>query len=278
MSESMEGIDPEAAPRAFEELLPLLDAQTEDRNAINTSIAKAIICAASVGRMVKQPEVRALFASLPATHFDMLHVDRLESAAMATWYAELCLRTASTMVSSAKLPEAVVAEATALKQRMFRVAEYNLDHIQEVVNELRSIRPGTGHIDLANDLMRLAVIFLAHADRLSLDTQRYQAGDTESARRHAHSIYQVLGDGRESNARYWGDYLSRAWTLLVTTYDEVSAAGRWLYRHDNGEARFPSLYAIGRQRRSKQPGDGEGGEDEEPASPTIPAPDPRAGA
>lgn len=263
MSESMEEIDPEAAPRAFEALLPLLDAQTEQRSAITTSIAKAIICAASVGRMVKLPEVRVLFASLPVTHFDMQHIDRLESAAMATWYAELCLRTASTMVSSAKLPEAVVAEATAVKQRMFRVAEYNLEHIPEVATELGSIRGGNGHIDLANDLMRLAVIFQAHADRLSLDTQRYQPGDTDSARRYAHSIYQVLGDGRQSNARYWGDYLSRAWTLLVTTYDEVSAAGRWLYRHDNGEARFPSLYAIGRQRRSRQPGDGEDGENGE---------------
>jgi hypothetical protein len=277
----MEEIDPEAAPRAFEALLPLLDAQTEQRSVITTSIAKAIICAGSVGRMVKLPEVRVLFASLPVTHFDMQHVDRLESAAMATWYAELCLRTASTMVSSAKLPETVVTEATALKQRMFRVAEYNLDHIPEVVAELDAIRPGTGHIDLANDLMRLAVIFQAHADRLSQDSQRYQAGDAESARRYAHSIYQVLGDGRQSNARYWGDYLSRAWTLLVTTYDEVSAAGRWLYRHDNGEARFPSLYAIGRQRRSRQPGDGEDGENREdggPVSPTIAGPDTRVDA
>ena len=54
--------------------------------------------------------------------------------------------------------------------------------------------------------------------------------------------------------------LLRAWSLLITTYQEVSAAGRWLFRHENGEARFPSLYTIGRQRRSRRPGDSDEGD------------------
>jgi hypothetical protein len=82
---------------------------------------------------------------------------------------------------------------------------------------------------------------------------RYKATDREDAGRLAQAIHQVLGDGQHSDARYWTDYLARAWSLLVITYDEVSATGRWLFRHEDGETRFPSLYAIGRQRRSRSP-------------------------
>jgi hypothetical protein len=273
MTDIMEGIDPEAAPRAFEAVLPLLDAWTGERCSTNTSVPKAIVFAASVGRLVKQPVMRAVFTTLPVTHFDILHLDRLESVAMAAWHADLCTRTAEALVSGAKLPPDFLAGATVYKTRMVRVIEYNLDDIKEVVTELDSIRPGNGHMDLASDLMRLAVIFKAHAARLSQDTQRYQASDAEAAMRYATTIHQVLGDGRRSDAAYWSDYLSRAWSLMVTTYEEVAAAGRWLYRHDNGETMFPSLYAIGRQRRRRKPADEAGQEpgNEEPASPTTPA-------
>jgi hypothetical protein len=37
-------------------------------------------------------------------------------------------------------------------------------------------------------------------------------------------------------------------------------AGRWLFRHENGEASFPSLYTIGRQRRSRRPDDSDEGD------------------
>lgn len=272
MTDIMEGIDPEAAPRAFEAMLPLLDAWTGERATINVNLPKVVVFAASVGRTVKQPDMRAMFASLPPAHFDMQYVDRLESAAMATWYADLCTRTASALTTGGKLPEEVEAEAILCKTRMARVIEYNLDHIKEVVTELESIRTGNGHMDLASDLMRLAVIFRAHAARLSQDTQRYQASDAEAAMRYATAIHQVLGDGRRSDSAYWTDYLSRAWSLMVTTYEEVAAAGRWLYRHDNGETMFPSLYSIGRRRRSRKPADEAGQEpgNEQPASPTTP--------
>jgi hypothetical protein len=58
--------------------------------------------------------------------------------------------------------------------------------------------------------------------------------------------------------RYWSNYLTRAWSLLVITYGEVSAAGRWLFRQENGEERFPSLYTVGRQRRSRRPDQNDG--------------------
>jgi hypothetical protein len=47
----------------------------------------------------------------------------------------------------------------------------------------------------------------------------------------------------------------RAWTLLADTYDEVSAAGRFVFRHEGGESMFPSLVTISRARPVRSPGD-----------------------
>jgi hypothetical protein len=267
MQEIIDVIPPEKARLAFEAMLPSLDAQNELRRQ-NTGLDRAIIFAAATGRMVQQPEVLARFASLPAGEFDIQHVHRLETAALATWYASLMLRSAS-VTAGVKIPESVVVEATALKHMMLKVLEYNLGHDANLNTELADIRQGTGYMDLASDLMRLATLYRAHAADLATDVRHYQADSAETAGRFAQAIHQVLGDGRDTSARYWSNYMPRAWSLLVTTYEEVAAAGRWLFRHENGEARFPSLYTIGRQRR-RRPDEGEGLPDGDDGDDSLP--------
>lgn len=256
MEDDIEGYDPEAARLAFEALQAVLD-QLDEVRAGSTDRRKALNHAASVGRAVKQPEVRAEFEALPAHRFDMGHVDTLETAAMATWYAAVRAQDASVLGSAAKLSDELVTEATTLKQRMQRVLEYNLDHLPAVSLKLSDIRSGTGHIDTSDDLMRLAGLYDEHAPTLVADTRHYQPADAATAKRVAQAINKVLGDGRSSDARYWAEYLARAWTFLVITYEEVSAAGRWLFRDENGEARFPSLYTVGRQPRRNRRDDDE---------------------
>jgi hypothetical protein len=247
----LDEIDPEALRRAFEALLPAMQAQTRLRRA-NTDLHKAIIFAASVGREVRRPEVRAEFARLPPECFDIAHLDRLEQAADAAWYAYAQLQHAAALHTDARLPAPVVAEAVALKQRMLRVLAYNLDHLDDVPILLADIRPATGYLDLPHDLLRLAGLYQEHAATLAVDVRRYQAGDAATAGRLALEMSQVLGDGMPSDTRSWTEHLSRAWTLLLVTYGEVSATGRWLFRARNGKARFPSLYTIGRRPRRKR--------------------------
>lgn len=250
MKNLTEIIDPDGARLAFEAVRPLLDAQTQTRRS-NTSLDKAILHAASIGRMVKQPGVRARFAGMPAGDFDQQHVERLETVALAAWHAAVSLESASVQTSGARISEADVAEGTKLKKRMIKVLEYHLGHLDEVAKELAAIRTGSGYLDLADDLVRLAALYLHHAADLGADTRHYRAADRDRAGRLAHAIHQVLGDGRDTDANYWSDTLARAWALLVATYSEVSAAGRWLYRHEQGEQRFPSIYTVGRRRRAR---------------------------
>jgi hypothetical protein len=258
MDEIIGDIDPNAASLAFEALLARLDALTEIR-ATTTDLRKSLIHAASVGRMVQKPEVKAVFQTLPAERFDMQHVELLETASMATWHTVLMQRSASVLSTGAKVPDEILAQGTMVKERMFKVVDYVLGHVGGIREQLADIRGGKGHVDLADDLMREADLYEAHATALVEDRIHYKAEDAVTARKLAHGIYKVLGDGRSSDARYWSEYQARAWTFLLETYDEVAAAGRWLYRHENGEALFPSLYAVGRQpRRSRRAEGGEG--------------------
>lgn len=55
--------------------------------------------------MVKTPEVRAAFLTLPADRFDMQHVELLETASMATWHTLLMQRSALVLSTGAKVPE-----------------------------------------------------------------------------------------------------------------------------------------------------------------------------
>lgn len=278
MQDIIDGMDPAKAALAFEETQPLLLALTALRR-LNTDINKAALAAAAVGRMVKLPDVRAEFAALPATRFDIQHVDRLESVALATWYASMRLRNAVATATGAKIPEEVMAEAVTLKTTMLRVLAYHLGDVKDVSEILADIIEGTGYMDTATDLARLGDLYEAHAATLAVDTMRYRPEDRDRAGRLAGAIHQVLGDGRHSEAQHWSDMQARAWTFLILTYDEVAVTGRWLYRHEDGETRFPSLYGVGRQRRRRPgqpdelpdelPGDEPGEPDDigEPAAP-----------
>jgi hypothetical protein len=255
MDEIIGDIDPNAGSVAFEALQPRLATLTEVR-ATTTDIRKALIHAASIGRMVLAPEMLAAFQTLPADRFDMEHVELLQSAALATWHAALCLRTAGVQGTAAKVPEDIIISSTEVKQRMIKVLDYVVGTVDGVGDQVADIRGGTGYIDRADDMMRLADMYDIHIDAISGDSIHYRDTDATTARTLAHSIYMVLGDGRSSDVRYWTDYQARAWTFLITTYDEVAAAGRWLFRHENGDALFPSLYAVGRQpRRGRRGGD-----------------------
>ena len=269
MEQLIASIEPEAAQQAFSTLKDRLDELDGYRRA-NTDIDRAAILAAAVGRMVRASELRARFASLPGAYFDVDLVDILEPAALATWYASLRLRDATVLSSAATVPAALVGEATTVKQRMMRVLAYNLDDDVDVASKLDDIRQGTGHVDLASDLMRLARLYDEHASALAQDNRLYRAGDADEARRLALAIHQILGDGLEGDREYWADYRLRAWSFLVNTYEEVSAAGRWLFRNDEPERHFPSLYTVGRQRRrpagNDDTGDGRDAEAGDPAA------------
>ena len=269
-------MNPEGARQAFEVLKPDLDALGEVRR-VNVNLQRAAIFAAATGRTLRTPAVRERFAALPASVFDISHVDNLEKVAMAVWHAVVESKRAAVGASQASLDSGLVEEASARKGRMFQVLEYHLGDDGAVRGELDAIRQGGGYLDLANDLIRLARLYEVHAHALAGDTRHYREPDREEAGRVAHVIMRELGEARSGDAIVWSDYVSRAWTLLASVYDEVSAAGRFLFRHENPDALFPSLVTVSRTRVGRAPGDEAAG-DEIADAPVVTPDDAAAGA
>jgi hypothetical protein len=134
------------------------------------------------------------------------------------------------------------------------VLAYHLDPASEEAAPLEAMGagPGSSYLRLAASLLWLAELYERHAGRLAGDAVRYRAEDCELAGRLAHAIHHQLGEPERPAVTTWTGHRARAWALLVTTYDEVRAAGRWLFRHENGEELFASLYTAGRGPRRRR--------------------------
>jgi hypothetical protein len=246
-------MDSERARDAFEELRPRLD-QLEELRRANVDVEKAAAQAVVIGHMVQDPEVREMFEQLSPRVFDMQHVDGLEKAALATLHTVVEHRDAAVHGSRARVPTDTLEAATTLKQDMLLVVKYHLrdEHHAAIIADIGA---GHGHADLASDLLRLSKLYETHHERLAQDQSYYRHEDAATAQELAHRIYTHLGGGTESDERTWAGYVQRAWTFLLDTYDEVSTAGRWLYRKDKGEERFPSLIASQRQMARRNSND-----------------------
>ncbi|MDI1477588.1 hypothetical protein [Polyangium sp. y55x31] len=256
-------VDHDAAKAAFEKLLPRLTQLPKDSlQSPNTSVDAAAIVALGIARELSAPEMRARFELLPKELFDIAALDDLEAASLATWYAATALLSAHAQGTEAKLPVALVDDATTLKARMLKVGDYHFDPATPTGREIADIRVGTGYRDLAQDLARLARIYRAEKKQLETDKVHYSAEDAARADELSHRILEELSASRSTEQALWAERVQRAWTLLLGLYGEVTTTVAWIRRKE-GASPYPSLVAAGRTTRKprsedaaeEQPGD-----------------------
>lgn len=281
--------DPAAGKKALEALAPELDRLAEaELTTVRMDVEAATYAALGVVGFVSSPDVRARFARLPREEFDVTHVDELELACFAALHALAEARAAGALETEARLPVALVTEALEVEARMQALCEYQLADDPAIKPELDRLRPGTGHRDLANDLLGYARIYELRADVVKADPKHYRADDAARARELAGAMIQKLSTAMTPRARQAFDRYVRVWTLLCLHYEEVRAAALWLWRKSSRiQERFPSLFAVGRPNSGRTrkeapkggegdgPGDGGGGGgsgsgDEPGATPVVP--------
>lgn len=252
--------DPAAGKQALEalgaELAALGDAEIGN---LRVDVEAATYAALGVAGFIGAPEVKARFERLPPEEFDMTAVSGLGTACFATLYALAEARAAGALESEARIAPEVAAEAAEVEARMQALCEYQLQDDPEIRPELDRLRPGVGHRDLANDLLGYARIYDLRADLVKGDQKHYRPTDAARARELAGKLIQALSAAMTPRARAAYDSYSRAWALLRRRYDEVRAAGLWLFRADAArDERFPSLFAAARPNggRPKKPSPG----------------------
>jgi hypothetical protein len=231
------GVPAEAA-KAFAEVEPSLAAlKPEELAPINTDIPRAV--AVAVGAVPHLARLRASAAKLPG--FDIAHLDRLGTYALAAWYAHLLALPA---VVESELA-ALLDEARPLRESMLLSSEL-LAHTGLFDRDaVKAIRAGQGNLDTANDLVALAALFTSGWSQVENKTP-IEWAQVERAAQLGPRILIALGardvPGVPSpGAADPAERRHRAYTLFVTYL-------RW----DEGDADeiAPSLFANRSPRKA----------------------------
>ena len=187
--------------------------------------------------------------SLPSAEFDFSAVADLKPGALACMASQAQLAASSAQAVTVRLPADLLDEATALKVRMLKVCAYQFADDARLGPEIADIRAGTGYLDLAEDLLRLAALYQTEATTLALDGRYY---DRKDGARASVLSERITGELRHApTANIARDLTWRAYAFLEARYEEVASACRFLERNSDGEEHFPSLRAATGQGRKR---------------------------
>jgi len=248
--------DPAAGKAALESLAPKLNALRPDElSTTRTDIESGALAALAVYAFAMEPSRHARFLKLhDAEEFDIAHLHGLKDLCFAVLFARSAAKHDRSLASDAKLSAALLSEALTVERRMQSLCEYHLSDDPAINQELALLRPGSGHNDLAYDLLGYADLYEKHAAIITLDPKHYRATDIADARRIAGEILSALSKALSPKERDAQEQLARSWTLLHRAYVEVRETGLFLLRRDpQKDLLFPSLFTVGRQSaRSKK--------------------------
>lgn len=170
-------------------------------------------------------------------------MDRLDAAAQALWVILTDVDSA-TLESTLLLDADLVDRATTRRAEMIRVVTYFGHGDERIATEIADIRRGTGHEDLAVDLERLAKLYHQLAPQLGEGALGFTLDDATGAIADANTILSTIAAHRALNADTLREQSSRLQALIRIDWDALVAAGRFVFRDDGPEARFPSLRTL----------------------------------
>ncbi|HEU4406157.1 MAG TPA: hypothetical protein VFS43_12910 [Polyangiaceae bacterium] len=141
-----------SAEACFERLRPTFEAvAAEQLRQPNLDLQQAAVVALRIDERLREPGDRARIEAMAAAGkgghavIDLALIDGLADVAIASWYVRSRLLLAGATHSEAQLPVGLAEQATALRARMLKAIEYNLDHLPGLMAELAAVRSGTGY-------------------------------------------------------------------------------------------------------------------------------------
>lgn len=129
-----------------------------------------------------------------------------------------------------KVDPVTVDQATETKKRMLKCTSYILEGNEDAEREIADIRRGTGYLDTARDLVRLAALYGVHGKVLSKDPKNYVATDHDDALRLAKSIRDQYRAAQSSSAPFVA-LQPKVFTEVARLYNEVRAAAVFIFRN-----------------------------------------------
>ncbi|AUX23596.1 hypothetical protein SOCEGT47_041230 [Sorangium cellulosum] len=255
---------PPQAAAAFDRILPEIDALSADALVpINLDIPRAV--SQVLGVLPGLLALRPTIAERLPTH-DVGVLDRLETYALAAWYAHL-LWLSSGGAENALKP--LLAEAVPLRENLLSDAGALARRGLLDADAVAEVRAGHGHMDTANDLVALSALFSASWPEIASKTAATE-DEVKRAGELGPLLLAALGVREHGAAPLPTDATdkrARAFSLFVRAYDQTRRAVAYL-RWDEGDADeiAPSLYK-GRRGRGASSSDTDEQEAAPPAQP-----------
>ncbi len=241
-------------------LMPLLDRYATDAARVPrpdlADISEVLLRAHAHATL---PAIATRWGRIPSDELDPNLIPALRVFGVACRAVVAALASSDAQESRARLPVALVQQATALKSRVQRYLEYHLADSNVAQRELESIRAGSGHVDLESDLRRYAVLIKNNTALISGD-RNFIATDTVDCERTADNIARELAS-TSSSPTPWVD---RLWSAIRHVYaDDVRPTAEWLFRKTPSQLdSYPSIFVgFGRPKSV--------GSDTAPAAPPV---------
>ena len=235
-----------SAEECFTRQTPALDALApSDMRTPTIDVQEAAIIVIGIEAMLREPAMKAKIAALgKANLVNVALIEALPEVARSAWFSRYRLLQVSVTHSEAALPVSLVNDSLKVRRRMLKTLDYNLDEDPEDIARLTAIHIGTGHLDMANDLLACADFYRERKGDIDHDKKNYRKTDEADARRLADKILRLLGAVTTPEQTLWKNNQARAFTRLLTHYEEARRAGRFLCYYADGDKLFPSLYSA----------------------------------
>jgi hypothetical protein len=245
-AEAFAKVEAELAALSAEELLP-----------INLDISAAVTAVLSATPKIREHRA-AIADELP--QLPLASVDKLDTYALAAWYAHLAHTYAAQGPDAAK---ALIDEASKLREGLLIAAEALAHRGLLNADVVAKIRKGSGHVDTANDLVALAALFKSEWSKVSSKTA-VEKSEIDRAEELGPAVMIAVA-ARKAGSKP-GDsegQRSRAFTLLANAYDDCRRALAYLrWKEEDADSIAPSLY---KKKAGRKPGSGKKGAEGEPA-------------
>jgi len=244
---------PDLCAAAYEALLPRIEAVDAAALLAAPPDLRAVVrTALEASDLADEDELRARLARLPPEEFAPSVPDTLREVARAMRHMLLRREAAEDQGSGVLLTEDFATQAHDTRARMLKVALHYFEDDAAHAAELKRIGRKKGHVQLRDDLERLACFYEAQRDVIERDPKWYREGDVAEARRIAAELTALLKTAQSDELGQWDARLAQAYTLLVPAHEELRAAGQFLLRNGGAE-RFVALPGVRRRVRKDEP-------------------------
>ena len=204
-----------------------------------------------------------LFAGLAPKYVEKDLLASLELACEAAQHVVVESVKEEAIVTGVKVDLAVIDRGNVVRKRMLKCTSYNLEGNEPVEKEIADIRRGTGYLDHARDLTRLAALYKVHRALLVDDKKNYVATDHDDAI----TLSQQIRDqyrASQSADNVFVNLRPRAFSEVQRLYNEVRDCALFIFRaQDEVKAEFEALRTAMASVKGRSGGGGGGGDDDD---------------